>query len=202
MSYDQLSVEDVFPHRVNPARKTVQFEQVFVSNVFGMRDWTKMPIQHSNSKYQYFQCNVADGLFELYSVNQDFMPCPELAIYGKLEHFLDIPKPERADKRENIAWWNNHVGMILFNEQPHIVEPLFGIERFHRFFYENGILYKETIVDMNGDVTKTPREPVFDSSDHWDQSLNVLFLEETLKPQTVYIGIDRRYIQSLLSRSD
>ena len=199
------------PLKSNPARKTIQFEQVFVSSLFGARDWSKMPIQHSDATYQYFQCDIRDGRFELYSINQDYMPCPELAIFGKLEHFLDIPKSERADKnensvvaiRKNIAWWNNHVGMILFNEQPHIIEPLFGVERFHRFYFSNGVLYKETIVYMDGEVSESNiGEPVWDSSDYWDTPVNVLFLEETLKPQTVYIGINRRYIQSLLSRSE
>ena len=193
------------PYRNNrgesKVRKTIQFQKVFVFERDQRYDWTNLPIQYSTSSNVYFQVQIKEGNISLFSVNQQNMPCNDLAMEGSLADFLDLPREvKNLPVLEQIAWWNNHISMIYFKNEPVKYMPLFGRTETNNYYYREGVLYLHTVQTEFENVIYDEHTKIWEINDEEDQS-PLFLIEETDDMQVAIIGINRRYLQGMMTKA-
>lgn len=180
-------------------RKTIQFQQVFSVGKNKM-SWNDLPIQKSTSTHVYFFMELSGSSIALTSVNQAWGIGDYIAIQGELADLLDLPKKiKKLPIQEQISWWNNHVAMILFNNDPKKEDPLFGRLELNNYYYLEGELFLNTKIYQNDEEISDKTNMVWSFSDQKEE-LPTLFIEENAD-ESFYIGIQRRYLDSLISKS-
>ena len=180
-------------------RKTIQFTKVYDGGA-GL-NWNELPIQYSTSSNIYFRLEVENGTVRLYAINQTFEPCEWLALEGDLALFLDLPRHLWSlSPIEQIQWWNNEIGMIYFQNEPVIESALFGMLEKNRYYFKDGVMYLHRIVEQGGSEIENTQNPVY-SEVGKDGDSPLMLLEETDRLQYATIGINRRYLQGLMTRA-
>lgn len=187
-------------NRGSAPRKTIQFQKVLNVLESPEYSWEALPIQYSTASNVYFFCIIENGIVRIYSINQKWMPCEDLALEGELSLFLDIPRELKAlPTTEQIAWWNNHISMIYFENKPVKDFPLFGRTERNRYYFSDGTLYLHSILEEYGEVVSDTHTPV--TYTYGGMETPLFLLDETDAVQTATIGINRRYLQGMITRA-
>jgi len=179
---------------------TIPYIRLFTESNF-VYTWSAIPIQLSTVSNVYFKLEMNLDTLHLYALNPMGMACDDIAITSKFCTFFNLPTEVcNQSIDDQIDYWNNQCAMIYFKNEPIKEMLLFGTVEYSHYYYRNGVLYLNLKIYQDDILIEDTDREVWSIAKNNTEEESLILFEKT-KTQNMKIGIIRKHLQDLITRS-